>query len=307
MSYALHTNTNISKIRFIVNPVSGNGKNKDIDILIGKTLDRKKFSHEICFTQGPGDATRLSREAKDKAIDIVVAVGGDGTVHEVGKALIGSNTALGIIPTGSGNGLARHCGISCNPKKAIELINKMTIHSIDTVKINEDHFLNMAGIGFDAMIAKKFAQDGRRGFFTYLKLTVNSFFSYKSFDYKFTIDGKEMNETAFLISFANSSQYGNNIRISPKAKIDDGFLDVAILKPFSWLSLPLLSVQLLTSNIDKSKYLHIIPGKEVIVEGGPFHIHLDGEPATSQDKIHLTIIPSSLKLVMGAEKKGFSL
>lgn len=291
------TRPNIFKVRFIINPISGNGKNKDIALLIGKILDRTKFTHEICFTQSQADATRLSREARDKGMDLVVAVGGDGTVHEVGKALIGSNTALGIIPRGSGNGLARHCGIPCEPVKAIKLINQMKMRPIDTVKINGDHFLNMAGIGFDAYIAKKFSLDIKRGFFTYLKLVMKHFFSYKCQDYKLIIDGKKMEQKAFLISFANSSQYGNNIRISPKAKIDDGLLDVVILHPFPLISTPRLIFQLLSSKIDQSKYVEIIPGKEIIVEGGPFHTHLDGEPVTSKNNLNLTVLPFSLNLV----------
>jgi diacylglycerol kinase (ATP) len=291
------TTPNIFKVRFIINPISGKGKNKGIALLIGKTLDRTKFSHEICFTQSQADATRLSREAKSKGMDLVVAVGGDGTVHEVGKALIGSNTVLGIIPTGSGNGLARHCGIPCDPVKAIKLINEMKTRTIDTVKINGDHFLNMAGIGFDAFIAKKFSLDIKRGFFTYLKLVMKHFFDYKCQDYKLVIDGKKVEQKAFLISFANSSQYGNNIRISPQAKIDDGLLDIAILRPFPLASTPVMLYQLLSSKIDNSKYLEIIPAKEVTVEGGPFHTHLDGEPVTARNHLHLSVLPSSLKLV----------
>jgi YegS/Rv2252/BmrU family lipid kinase len=291
------TKQNISKVRFIINPISGRGKNKNIPLLIGKILDRTKFSHEIYFTQSQADATRLSREAKDRGMDLVIAVGGDGTVHEVGKALIGSNTALGIIPTGSGNGLARHCGIPCDPVKAIKLINEMKTSTIDTVKINGDHFLNMAGIGFDAYIAKKFSIDIKRGFFTYVKLVMRHFFSYKCQDYKLIIDGKNIEKKAFLISFANSSQYGNNICISPKAKIDDGLLDIAILRPFPLVSTPMMLLQLLSSKFDSSKYLDIIPAKDVTVEGGPFHTHLDGEPVTSKDSLHLSVLPSSLKLV----------
>ena len=297
MSFALPTNTNISKARFIVNPISGNGKNKDIDILIGKYIDRSKFSHEICWTRREGDASKLSKEAKEMGIDVVVAVGGDGTVHEVGNALIGSNTALGVIPTGSGNGFARHCGIPCNPKQAIELLNKASVHQVDTVKINEDHFLNMAGIGFDAHIAHEFSKNEGRGFLNYLKLVLKNFQSYKPNEYKLTIDGKEMHRHAFLISFANSSQYGNNVLISPKSKIDDGLFETVILKPFSWISIPYLLTQLLTSNINHSKCMEIISGKEVIIDGGPFQLHLDGEPAVSHDKIHLTIHPLSLKVL----------
>lgn len=293
----MHTTKNISKVRFIVNPISGNGKNKGIGTLIEKTLDHSQFSHEICFTKMQGDATRLCREAQDKGMDLVVAVGGDGTVHEVGKALIGSSTVLGIIPTGSGNGLARHCGIPCDPIKAIELINHMTIRTIDTVEINGDHFLNVAGIGFDAHIAKKFSEHGMRGFFTYMKLVFKEFFSYKGQDYVLKIDGKEIAQRAFMISFANSTQFGNNIRISPKAKINDGLLDVAILSPFPLWSIPLMLLQLFTSNIDKSKYLNIFFGKEVIIEGGPFNAHLDGEPVTLEMNIHLKVVPASLKLI----------
>ncbi len=285
----------ISKICFIINPISGKGRAKGIAELIEKYLDKSKFTYEILYTTAKGDATRLSKDASEKGLDLVIAVGGDGTVHEVGKALIHTNTALGIIPAGSGNGLALHCNIPTDPKKAIELINRMTLHDIDTIQVDMDHYLNMAGIGFDAHIAWRFAEHGKRGLFNYIKLILFDYFSYKNNEYNLTIDGKTISRQSFLISFANSAQYGNNFRISPHSKINDGYLDVVILHPFSTWSAPSMLFNLLRSQ--PSKYIEIIPAKEVIIHGGPFKAHMDGEPATFNKDACLKINPNSLKLL----------
>jgi diacylglycerol kinase (ATP) len=296
MSYDVHITKNTSKVLFIINPASGNGKNKAISSIIENTIDRAKFNYEIKYTTKQGDASKFSSEACLNEYDMVIAVGGDGTVHEVGIPLIGSNTALGIIPTGSGNGLARHCKIPCNSKKAMDVINRMQIQRIDTIKINEDHFLHMACIGFDAHIAKKFSEYGKRGFLSYLKVSIKEFFAYKSQKYHLVIDGIASTHQAFLISFANSAQYGNNILISPQAKIDDGLLDVAVLRPFPFMSIPFLALQLFTGNINKSKYLKIIPCKTIEIVGGPFKAHLDGEPVTFEKNIQMSVFPASLRL-----------
>ena len=218
------------KIIFIINPISGVGKQRLVETAIDKTLDKSIFDYDISYTSAPKHATELSKDAACKNYDIVVAVGGDGSINEVAKGIIGSNCTLGIIPIGSGNGLARHFNIPFDISQAIEVINKCNTIKIDTATINEQLFLSIAGVGFDALVANKFAKGKRRGFWSYFKITVREYPKYKPKKYSLTIDGKKMIRRALLVSFANSNQFGYNTSIAPMAIINDGFLDVCILK-----------------------------------------------------------------------------
>ena len=217
------------EILFIVNPVSGIGKQKNIEEIIGRHIDHDKFFHSVVFTREKGHATEISRAASERGVPVVAAVGGDGTVNETAAGLVGTDTALAIVPAGSGNGLARHLKIPMNLKNAINIINRENIRKIDTATINDQLFVNVAGVGFDASVAKKFAVAGKRGFSTYLRITTDSYRNYEPKQYTLIIDGKVYKRRALLISFANSSQFGNNTVIDPSASVDDGFIDVCIV------------------------------------------------------------------------------
>jgi YegS/Rv2252/BmrU family lipid kinase len=286
-----------SKKLFIVNPISG-GKNKEyLPELIEKYFDKK--SYKIVFTERPEHATELALNGIKEGFTDFIAAGGDGTVNEVAKALINTNFNLGILPFGSGNGLARHNGIPMNIEKAISLIKKNKATRIDTCELNNQPFINMSGVGFDAHIGKLFAKSKTRGFKTYFSTTINEFKNYKSQKYSITADGQKINEKAFLISFANSSQYGNNAYIAPNAKMDDGLLDVCIMKPFPPLSVIDLGFRLFTKNIDKSQYVQTIKAKEIIVEReNEGEIHLDGEPFESGKTLKIRVVPKSLNLLI---------
>ena len=169
------------KIRFIVNPISGTGKHRGIEAVIEEYTD---FEYDAVFTNNSGDATRLSQIAVDEKIDVVIAVGGDGTVNECAKAIIGSKTALGVIPCGSGNGFAFHFGMKKDITQAILQLNSCTISVIDSCTANNIPFVNVSGIGFDAHIAHLFSDLKERGFLNYLKLIKNEIFTYKTKDYK---------------------------------------------------------------------------------------------------------------------------
>ena len=212
------------RILFLINPISGIGKQKTVEKIIEKELNPDRIKYEIAYTQYRRHAHELSKEAVGK-FDAVVAVGGDGTVNEVGSALINTDTALAIIPTGSGNGLARYLDIPIRVNKAMQVINEMTTKKIDSVLINDYVSLNVAGIGFDGHISHCFADLKSRGPLAYLRLINKEFIKYQSETYHITIEDKTYEVPAFLISFANSSQWGNNIQIAPGAKIDDGLID----------------------------------------------------------------------------------
>lgn len=288
-------------IRFIINPASGSGKKQHSGMTkaIEKFLDKNIYCGKIKFTQMPGHATKLGNAFRKKEFDVVVAVGGDGSVNEVGQSLINSNTALGIIPTGSGNGLARFLKIPINIKKAIQILNQGKIQCIDTMSINGKSFVNCAGIGFDAHISYLFATHGKRGFKAYLRIAATEFSNYRTEKYKLKIDDIEIERQAFLICFANSSQFGNNVHIAPKAKVNDGLADVVIVKPHPYLSTFVIALQLLTKTAAKSKYVEMYQGKHIIVYNkSTIKVHLDGEPAEFDGNLEINVSPLSLKVVV---------
>jgi YegS/Rv2252/BmrU family lipid kinase len=285
-------------ILFIVNPISGVGRQKVIEKLIAGHLDKKKYEPVIAYTKARAHATTLAAEAAQNNFDVVVAVGGDGSVNETGKGLVGSHTAMAIMPAGSGNGLARHLGIPMKLEKAMQVINEGRIMSIDTVKMNGERFFGMAGVGFDAHIGWEFARYGKRGFSSYVKVFLREYPRYKAQKYELTLDGKKMEREALLISFANGSQYGNNATIAPHADIGDGLIDVCILRDFHISKAAGLTWKLFTKKMHSSKYLEILRAKEVIVKQKAETAHLDGEPVLVGHELKMQVDPLSLKVLV---------
>ncbi len=287
------------RILFIVNPVSGIGKQRGVEKLISERLDKDKFKAEIAYTKEAGHATEISRQAAIDGIDIVAAVGGDGTVNETAAGLVGTETALAIIPSGSGNGLARHLEIPMNLKHAIDIVNSGKRMKIDTATINDQLFVNVAGIGFDASVAKKFAVAGKRGFSTYLKITTSSYMNYEPKQYSLVIDGKVVKRRALLISFANSSQFGNNTSIDPGASVNDGYIDVCIMGKIPWWKTLFLAPLLFLKKFDQTKYIEIIRAKEVIVKRKKGkNVHLDGDPKLMGKELTMKVNPLSLTVIV---------
>lgn len=288
-----------TNILFVINPISG-GKNKaGIPALIEKRLDRTKFLTNYSFTEYAGHASEIAEEAANKSFDVIVAVGGDGTINEVASKVMKYNKVLGIIPFGSGNGLARFLKIPLKPVDAIEIINGFNVKAIDSGLFNGKGFYNMAGIGFDAYISSVFAGDKSRGLTGYLKLGLKEVLNYKSQTYHLNIDGEEHTFKAFVISIANSSQYGNNAHIAPQASVTDGLLDICIIKEFSMLKLPKLAYEMISAATHKSNIVEIIKGKKVKItrlEEGP--IHIDGEPFFMGREIEVSISPLSLNIIV---------
>ncbi len=285
---------------FIINPISG-GKSKEfVPELIREVIDKNMLEVEIVFTKAPEHATELAKEAALSGFNYAIAVGGDGTVNEISKGIIHTNTALGIVPFGSGNGLARHLGVPMNIRQSIEFINTAKVKSIDAGLLNGNLFANMAGTGFDAHIGKLFAEQKGRGFSTYIKTTLNEFINYKPKEYTLTIDGTKYEKDAFLISFANSTQYGNNAHIAPTASTEDGLLDVCIMKSFPVVDMPALAIRLFNKSVDKSKYVEIIKGKDIKIERpSEDAVHLDGEPFFMGKNLDVKVLPNSLNVLWG--------
>ncbi len=289
----------MKKILFIVNPVSGVGKQKGIEKLISKHLDASVLEYSIVYTTQAGHARDISREAVSRGLDAVIAVGGDGTVNETAQGLVGSDTVMGIIPTGSGNGLSRHLRIPMNPAKAIRILNNFKTAKIDTATLNNNLFVNVAGVGFDAKVAKEFAKSGKRGFGTYFNIATSAYASYKPRTYKMVIDGQEIIRKALLVSFANSSQFGNNTSIDPGAKVDDGYIDVCIVRKVPFWKTFFLAPLLFIRRFDQTNYIEIIRAKEVeLVREKGKSAHVDGDPIKAGKNVHLKIQPLSLNVII---------
>ena len=289
-------------ILFIVNPISGNGHKENAMKAVERHLDRNRFTSEVCYTEYAGHGAEIAREAAARGIDIVVAVGGDGTVNEIAGSLVGTETALAIIPCGSGNGLARHLQIPMNPVSAVKVINTAAIARLDHGTINGRPFFCTCGVGFDAFISMKFAQAGRRGPVTYVEKTLVDGLNYKPETYRITIGDEEGNShsvDAFLIACANASQYGNNAYIAPHASMRDGLLDVTVLEPFNLIEAPLVVMQLFSKNLHTNSHVKCYRTDRLRIERtAPGPAHCDGEPFHTDAVIDIRLFPESFNAVV---------
>lgn len=294
------------KIVFIYNPISGVSGKKMILSQIEKRLNKDLFSYEIRKTDYAGHATLIAREAVRNGVDIVCAVGGDGTMNEVGCALIDTDTALAIIPCGSGNGLARHLHIPLDPISAIELINSCTMRKIDYGIINLHPFFCTCGIGFDAFISEKFAKSKTRGLPAYVENVLSNGLKYNPETYVIDVVNEKEEQSvqkAFLISCANASQYGNNFYIAPHASVRDGLLDVTIIKPFTVIDAPQIALQLIQGKIVNNNYFSTFRCKSLSVHRShPGVIHFDGDPRESDAEVEVAIVPKGLWCVCPNEE-----
>lgn len=289
------------KALFIINPISGGKKKDGVPDLIEKHLDTEALKPVIVFSDSVSHARQIALEAVNK-VELIVAVGGDGTVNEIASATVGSTTSLGIVPFGSGNGLSRFMKIPMDTIAAIRNLNEGKLELIDSATLNGKPFFNMAGIGFDAHIAELFSHNKTRGFATYIKTSFAEINKYRSQRYQIGIDGKTYDREAFMISFANSSQYGNNAHISPQASVQDGLLDVCIIKQFPIWRLPEMGIRMMLKTADKVKFVEIIRGKHITIKREqPGPIHLDGEPIMDGEELVVDVLPASLRLIAGKD------
>lgn len=291
------------KYLLICNPHSGTKKNSSA--LIKKVCHRiESEGHqvELVETQSEGHGYELAKAALDTDVDVIVAVGGDGTVNEVAKALVGSNKILGILPNGSGNGLARELCISLDPTKAVESLLDHKVMKMDTCTANDDPFFVTCGIGFDGKVSENFATSETRGLPAYVKEVLNVFMKYEASDFKLLIDGREVTARALLIAVANASQYGFNAFIAPDASMVDGLLDVTIIRELPQTDAPKVVVQLFSKDITHNEYVRTYRGKEIILSSNrllPYHI--DGEPKKPTERLKITVVPGSLNVIQGKE------
>ncbi|MEK6372876.1 MAG: YegS/Rv2252/BmrU family lipid kinase [Acidobacteriota bacterium] len=281
-------------VLFLVNPRAGARRRRDVEALIRASCG--EWNAQIL----PCDALDevISRAIAER-VDAVYAVGGDGTVHEVAKRLIGTPVALGVLPIGSGNGFARHLGLPMNPRASLRACRGMRIESIDTATVNGAPFVGTMGLGFDAWIADAFANAGARGFATYVRVGLRGFAGYASEEYAIAIDGTWTKRRALVVAVANASQYGNNARIAPLASLQDGMLDVTVVERATFLTAPLLMARLFAGRLHRARGVVTMRGRRVeIVRDSAGPAHLDGEPMTLPESLTVEIVPRSLRVVV---------
>lgn len=295
----------MKKILFIVNTNSAKGRKERISRAIESGIDHNLYDVSISYTESADHVINLSKNAVADNTNIIVAVGGDGTVNEVASQMINTNYILGIVPLGSGNGLARHLGIPRNIEKAIDIISKQQTTIIDTGSINGRIFVSIAGIGFDALVAKRFAAGIRRGFLGYFQIIAKEFFKYKLQSYNLVFDnGMEINMKALFVSFANSNQFGYNTKIAPKAKLRDGLLDVCIVKKPKIWQVPIIASLILLRRVDVSSSIKIVKSKNLkVVREQEGVVNIDGEAINFGKELKIKVNPLSLKIIINSDVK----
>lgn len=287
------------KLVFIVNPISGTTNKELILRMISEHLDSGCFEWKVVKTEYSGHAAAIAKQEADAGTDAVIAIGGDGTVNEVARSLVHTRTALGIIPSGSGNGLARHLLIPMEPGGALDIINSYMVKDLDYGKINGIPFFCTCGVGFDAFVSSKFAKSGKRGLLSYLENTLREGLMYQSDTYEIEIEGEKSVYKAFLIACANASQYGNNVYIAPHACMHDGLMDVTIMEPFSVLEAPQIAFQLFNKTITSNSRIKTFKCQKMhISREYPGVIHYDGDPIVADKEIDVEVIKKGLKVIV---------
>lgn len=291
----------MQRITFIINPISGvhHQRKKKLVELIPQILPAPAFECEVFYTTGPGEATRRAAEALQKGVHKVVAVGGDGTVNEVAQALTETETPMGIIPYGSGNGLANHLKLPRNPEEALRLMATGKVIAMDTLRLNEHLAVSIAGMGFDARVAREYARETQRGFLTYARIAIKEYITFRQREFHIMAPGIDIRQKAMLLSIANSDQFGYNTTIAPDASITDGLADLTIIRKVPFTTLLLTGFLLFTRKINKSRYVSTLRLSEcTITRKKGKYVNIDGEPVRMPYTIHLKVVPASLKIIV---------
>ncbi len=286
-------------IRFIINPISGVGPKDKIPGLVKEFFSSDEYKVDIVFTEFAGHACELTKQAVSESIDCIVAVGGDGTVNEVASNMVHTSSVLGIIPAGSGNGLARDLRIPLDTKRAMEVILKGNVTQIDYCVANEHLFFCTCGVGFDAMVSERFSGGKHRGSLSYMRSVIEEYIKFRSDEYEIILDDEIIKEKAFLITCANASQYGYNAYIAPQANISDGKVDVVIISSIHPVEAGPMAIQLFTKTLDRnSKITHKCSQKVIIKRHKPGLMHIDGTPIMMGKEITVKAIRMGLNVVV---------
>lgn len=298
------TGNKFRKIFLIVNKFAGHRKKHSTAVYrVVSVLQENGCEVEYSYTNHPGHATELASEAESKGFDLVVAVGGDGTMNEVALGLIGTSTPMGIIPIGSGNGLARDLGIPMDIMKSARLLVEGKIQQIDVCRVSKQRFLCTSGIGFDAQVADKMGKSSKRGFLKYIQLTIQESIAFKPFKIKMKVNDILIEKPVFLVTFANARQFGNNAYIAPFASISDELIDVIVVNPFNKIWLPVFGIGLFLGIIPKLPFVDSYKAKQIELEFAdtPF-FHFDGEPGQLTTPATISVDAEKLLVVTGEVK-----
>jgi diacylglycerol kinase (ATP) len=286
---------------FIINPKSGVERNKKIQQAIDQYLDADVFTYTIKYTTHAGHGTQLAHEAAEANAFAVIAVGGDGSVNDIIKGIVGTNTKLGIIPKGSGNGLARTLNIPVDTIKAIQTINRCIVTPIDIGSVNGRLFASNAGVGFDALVCNSFAKSKRRGLAVYLWLITKHIFQFQTATYTIATPNKKIEEKAFMIAVANGQQLGYGFKIAPDANWTDGLLDVVIIKPFPFWMAPFLGYKMYRGTITSSKYITHFRTKSLTISSDDLDcLQTDGDGHPCENALIFTIHTQNLPTIVGS-------
>lgn len=291
---------NKERICFIINPVAGGKKKEHFKKWLIKAFENEDKKIQIHFTDYSGHASHLAKKYLLEAVDIIVAVGGDGTINEIARVLINHDIKLAVIPYGSGNGFARHFGFPLNPNKSLQIIKEGISRKIDVGMVNGKPFFCTSGLGFDAETGYHFSHFGERGFLSYAFSFLRVFKSYKASNYIIQMNHSSFERDAFFINVANISQFGYNFKIAPEASTDDGFLDLVIVNKFpKWKGL-WMAIQSFTGIIHRNPYVEYHKAREIKIKmkTSKNHIHIDGEPGTGSEEMIYRIKPSCLEVIL---------
>lgn len=287
------------KYTFVLNPRAGVGeRKKKMETLIRHYFNATEHQYELVCTRAAGDATQIARESVARGSDIVVAVGGDGTVNETASGLLHSEGRLGIVPGGSGNGVARSFRIPLNQEESIRFLSRPQSRFVDVGMVNGRCFVGVCGTGYDALVGRKFQEFGVRGPLPYFLIGAKEFFQYKSCPYILTIDGKEYSRNALIIAIANTREYGNGAIIAPTADPQDGLLDVCLIDSASKTKVLKMLPMLFNGTINKSPHYFHWRGAEIRVKstGDEIYFHRDGEPDKNISELHIHIDKGALQI-----------
>ena len=286
------------KTLIVVNPISGVGRQKRIELLLKINLNQDLFDYKVKYTEHIHHGTEIARKAADEGYDCVVACGGDGSVNDVVQGLRGTDVRLGIIPCGSGNGLARTLKIPLQPWLAIRVLNQQFEQTIDAIIVNDKHVVvNAAGVGYDAYIARLMKVAKTRGLAAYTNLVLREYDRYKCSDYHLIVDGREYYRNAWFIAVANSQQFGYNLAVAPKAKLDDGLMDISIIDKVPLDHVAITAPLAFSNHLDLSQHVEMFRTKDLIIEGNVDKwVNLDGEGENIGSTVHFAIDPKAVKM-----------
>lgn len=289
----------------IVNPRSGTSEKGRVIKKAIENLLAANWNVEARYTERPGHATEIAEAAARDGVDAVVAVGGDGTVNETARALVNTSTTLGIIPMGSGNGLARHLNIPMNPIKAIDVITAGRTEQCDYCTVNDRPFFCTFGMGYDAAVSARFnSRPGSRGFVNYLRSSLEVFLHYKSEEYTISADSETLTEKAFVVACCNAAQYGNNAFIAPHASVTDGVMDITVMHHGNWLSHAMCGLDMMIGTIHEGARIHTFRSRELTIEREkPGPVHIDGDPTEMGRRLSVSCHHKGLRVFSPGEMK----